>query len=149
MISETQKRYGDVVAINYRGCLRDGTVFDDHSSGEPLEVMLGAHELPLGVEGALLEMLVGEERILHLPPEQAFGPIDAEGIMRLPRFAVPNAHQLEAGMTISWHAPQAPKTQVLVRVVAVDATTVTLDFNHPLAGEEVEYWLKLVAVNKE
>jgi FKBP-type peptidyl-prolyl cis-trans isomerase 2 len=138
-------RYGSLITINYRGRLNDGTVFDDCSSGEPLRVVLGAGMLPPGVEAALHIMQKGEERTVRLLPEEAFGAIDGEGIMALPRFSVPRAHELEAGMMIEWLSPKAPKV-VNCLVVGVNEATITLDFNHPLAGEEVEYWLKLVDV---
>ncbi|MDR2107852.1 MAG: FKBP-type peptidyl-prolyl cis-trans isomerase [Coriobacteriales bacterium] len=131
------KRYGAVVSINYQGRLLDGTVFDDHMSDEPLPVMLGAKMVPLGIEQALHVMQSGEERTLRLLPEEAFGAIDGEGIITLPRFAVPNAHELESGMMIRWQSPKAPK-EVNCLVAEVNQATVTLDFNHPLAGQEVE-----------
>lgn len=139
------RRYGINVLINYQGRFPDGTIFDDRSKGEPLEVMLGTRSLPLGIEEALHEMEPGEERTLALTPDRAFGQIDAEGIMELPRFSVPQAHDLEAGMMIEWYSPKALKT-VHVMVAAITAATVTLDFNHPLAGEDVVYWVRLVDI---
>jgi FKBP-type peptidyl-prolyl cis-trans isomerase 2 len=138
-----KRRWGSVLAIYYRGRLSDGTVFDERCEGEALEVMLGAKMVPPGVEKVLREMQKGEERTVLLPPETAFGQIDGEGIIVVPRFAVPRDHELETGMMIEWRSPKAPKP-ALCCVAEITETTVTLDFNHPLAGAEVEYWLKLV-----
>jgi FKBP-type peptidyl-prolyl cis-trans isomerase 2 len=135
-----------MVAVNYLGRLGDGTVFDDCSQGSPLEVMLGTRMLPPGIERALHEMQKGEERILRLLPVDAFGAIDGDAIIVLPRFSVPMSHELEVGMMIKWQSPNAPKV-VNCLVAAITDATVTLDFNHPLAGEEVEYWLKLINIS--
>ncbi|MDR3052366.1 MAG: FKBP-type peptidyl-prolyl cis-trans isomerase [Coriobacteriales bacterium] len=139
------RRYGKRVLIHYRGSLSDGRVFDDNTQGEALEVMIGARCLPPGIEEALHEMAPGEERSLALSPDKAFGQIDAAGIMELPRYAVPRAHELRTGMRIEWHSPHAAQP-VNVLVAAINEATVTLDFNHPLAGESVVYWVRLVAV---
>lgn len=139
------KRYGLRVKINFRGSFPDGRIIDDHLDDEPYEVLLGAGMLPIGVEAALLEMEIGEERLLMLSPDQAFGEIDSEGIIKVPRYAVPRAHELEKGMTIEWSSQKAPKN-VLVRIVDIDECTVTMDYNHPLAGESLVYQLKLVDI---
>lgn len=149
MLTENHhKRYGTIVLINYQGRLSDGSVFDDHTTDEPLEVMLGARMLPLGIEEALHEMQAGEERTLTLSPAKAFGQVDAEGIMELPHYAVPRAHELKAGTMIDWYSPKAQRS-VNCLVAEVNEATVTLDFNHPLAGQEVEYWVKVVDILAE
>jgi FKBP-type peptidyl-prolyl cis-trans isomerase 2 len=107
--------------------------------------MLGVGMLPLGIEEALHIMQIGEERELLLTPDKAFGQIDAGGIIELPCYAVPRAHELEKGMMVEWQSTQAPK-DVMVLVADINETTVTLDFNHPLAGESVTYWVTLVDI---
>lgn len=129
----------------YRGMLEDGTVFDERISGDPMHVRLGAGLLPPGLDAALLEMVVGEEHTLELSPEDGFGSYDDDGVLQIPRYMIPDHQQLPIGGYISWFGEKKRNNApVSAKVVSADEFKVTLDLNHPLAGEVTRYWIKLV-----
>lgn len=132
--------------INYKGMFPDGTVFDDNEDGEPLEVLIGArHSVMEPLENTVRQMNIGEERIVEIPCELAYGKYDRDGVKRIQKYLVPNADRLEAGMSIQWTSTNSIEP-IHVRVVHVDDFVVELDFNHPLAGKDLVYWVKVVDI---
>ncbi|MGV8084185.1 MAG: peptidylprolyl isomerase [Coriobacteriia bacterium] len=129
--------------INYRGSFHDGTVFCDQSDGEPLEVVLGARQLPEALDRAIADMEAGEERSVEAG--KAYGEYDENAVQRkVPRFEIPQGDDLEEGMSLMWTSPANRGMPVPIRVVRADEFTVDLDFNHPLAGKDLVYWVKVV-----
>lgn len=131
------------VRINYKGSFADGTVFYDKADGDPIEVVVGGRSLPAALDRALAEMKAGEERTVAVP--KAYGEYRPEAIQtRVPRFKIPNGDRLEEGMELMWTSPANPLSPVPAKVIRADEFTVDLDFNHPLAGKDLLYWVKLV-----
>lgn len=130
--------------INYKGSLADGTVFDDNETGEPLEIIIGGHSVMEPLDEALRDMAVGEERIVEIPAAQGYGEYDPDGIQKVQTSAIPRGEDLKAGMMIRWAFPKSAGNAVPARVLAADEWVVELDFNHPLAGKDLVYWIKLV-----
>lgn len=133
------------VDLYYSGRLSDGTVFDERLSGSPLTVLLGSRQIPRGIEEAVLEMKDGEERTLVLPPEKAYGYRNEDAVIRIPLNYVPNSNQIEAGETIRWFSRKACNEPVYAKVVEKNYHDLVLDLNHPLAGQELTYYIKVVA----
>jgi len=129
--------------INYRGSLADGTVFDDNATGEPLEIILGGHSVMEPLDEALRDMTVGEERTIQIPAARAYGAYDPDGVQIVQTSAIPKGEELQAGMMIRWAFPKGAGNAVPARVLAADEWVVKLDFNHPLAGKDLVYWVKL------
>lgn len=133
---------GDKVVIHYVGSLASGEVFDNHKDGEPLEITIGIDPVLPGLEDALKTMEVGEERIVILPCEEAYGPHDPDGLIRYEREGFPDADSLVEGQIIEFFA-DGKGLCAYPRVVSCEGEHVILDFNHPLAGKELTYWIKL------
>lgn len=137
------------VSINYITKLEDGTVFDDHCAVEPLVVPLGARSVPRRIEEALFEMEIGEEREIPVPALEHFGPYKEEAVIQVPVALVPNAELLPVGEYIMWQGEVKKNLDpVMVKVVSVDDYRLTLDFNHPLAGKDTIFWVKVVGEGK-
>jgi FKBP-type peptidyl-prolyl cis-trans isomerase 2 len=131
------------IAFLYKGMLSDGSVFDD-ACGEPHEIVTGrAHVMPV-LERALLEMEVGEERSLEIAAADAYGAYDEGAVQRVPTYRIPGGDSLPVGGMISWTSPRNAKP-IPVRVRSIVNQVAELDFNHPLAGKDIIYWVKLVS----
>lgn len=145
MVIEEQQMNRRRVRINYVGKYADGTVFDDHRNGEPIEITIGGRSVPAALDRAIARMKVGEDRTVEVP--KAYGDHHPEAVQRrIPRQKIPNGEKLAQGMTVLWTSPANPLTPVPVTITRADEFTVDLDFNHPLAGKDLVYWVKLVEI---
>ena len=133
-----------VVRFLYKGSFPDGTVFDDGSDG-PHEIRIGRHQVMQVLEDALDEMSVEEERILKIAAEDAYGEYDPSAVQRVPTFKIPNGANMPAGETIAWQTPRN-LDPIPVKVLDIDDYVATLDFNHPLAGKDIVYWVKVIDI---
>lgn len=135
---------GDTVQVHYTGTLDDGTVFDSSTDGEPLEVTLGKEMLIPGFESALIGMEPGEKKTVTIAPQDAYGEHMPELVLTLPRADVPTHVKPEPGMMVQLAMTHGEEFEAVV--VDVDDESVTVDANHPLAGENLTFALELMAV---
>lgn len=135
---------GDKVAIHYKGTLNDGTLFDSSEGREPLEFEVGSGMVIKGFDEGVQGMQVGEKKSIHIAVEDAYGPASEEMIFNFDRADIPADIPLVVGETLNMHDGQRA-VPVIIREVT-DAY-VRLDANHPLAGQELNFELELVAVN--
>ena len=138
-------RIGKVAHVHYKGGAADGEAFDDHSFGDPERIVLGVGEIPKGMDDAFLSMEIGEERTVRIPCSLGFGERDPAGVKTYTRSFIRNGDRLKEGDVFAWSNPVSGMP-IPVTVVQADASMVTIDFNHPLAGKELVYWLQLVDV---
>jgi peptidylprolyl isomerase len=131
------------ISFLYRGSLTDGTVFDD-CNDEPHTVITGRAQVMPALEQALIEMSVGEERTLELAAKDAYGSYNEDAVQRVPTFKIPSGENIPEGETILWASPRSPKP-IPVRVRSIVNQVAELDFNHPLAGKDIVYWIKVTA----
>jgi len=137
-------KQGDTVRVHYTGRLEDGTVFDSSLEREPMELILGAGEVIPGFEQAVVGMSPGESKTFTVPAEQAFGPYREELVYEINRSLVPPDLHLEVGQQLALRQPQGPS--IRVTVTEISESTVTLDANHPLAGEDLTFDVQLVEI---
>ncbi len=139
-----QVKTGDTVRVHYHGRLENGDTFDKSEGKAPLEFKVGAGSVIKGFDNGVLDMTVGEKRTLNIPVEEAYGPKSDELIMEFPKTNIPADLNPEVGMELQMSNPQG---QVFpVRVAAVGAEFITLDANHPLAGEPLIFDIELVEI---
>ncbi|WP_102374265.1 FKBP-type peptidyl-prolyl cis-trans isomerase [Raoultibacter massiliensis] len=138
-------REGQRIRFLYKGSLPDGTVFDD-CLGIPHEIVIGRHQVMRALEATLSEMEPGEERTLELPCSEAYGEYNESAVQKVPTYKIPNGDNLPVGETIGWTSPRNIEP-IPVKVVSIENQVATLDFNHPLAGKDIAYWIKLVEVS--
>ncbi|HPF70372.1 MAG TPA: peptidylprolyl isomerase [Candidatus Krumholzibacteria bacterium] len=134
---------GKTVQVHYKGTLADGTVFDSSEGSEPLEFVTGEQSVIPGFEAAVVAMAVGETRTVTIPCDEAYGDILEDMIGLVPRESLPEDLEPEIGMMLEMHTENGV---LPVRIVEVADDTVTLDANHPLAGEDLTFELTLVAI---
>ncbi len=135
---------GKTVQVHYKGTLADGTVFDSSEGSEPLEFQTGVQSVIPGFEAAVVSMAVGETKIVTIASADAYGDSSEDMIGLVPRDSLPEDIAPEVGMMLEMHTQDG---SMPVRVIAVDDENVTLDANHPLAGEDLTFELTLVAVD--
>jgi peptidylprolyl isomerase len=135
---------GDTVKIHYTGTLDDGTQFDSSAGRDPLEFELGGGQVIPGFDTAVEGMAVGESKSVRIEPEQAYGPRHDQLMQQVPRDQLPDDLSPEVGMALQ---SQSPDGQVMVLMVAaVDEATITVDANHPLAGQVLNFDIELVEI---
>lgn len=135
-------QFGKCAHVHYRGGVVGEEPVDDRSTGEPVKIILGAGQVVPGIEDALSEMRAGEERVVRVEPEEAYGRHDPDGVQIYPRTLFPFGAELVEGSVFQWNNP-ASGQPIPVRVVEAFDDAVKVDFNHPFAGKTLEYWLKI------
>lgn len=143
-----QEYSGKIALVRYIGWTAGGDLIEDHSQGEPIEIVIGAGEVPLGVEEALYEMEIGETGKFDIPCEKAYGAHDPEGVQTYLRALVPGGDKVQEGDYLVWKHPVS-KADVPVRCTKATLDTITIDFNHLLAGVDLVYQFELVDVLDE
>lgn len=138
-------KQGDMVQVHYTGRLEDGTQFDTSRDGEPLEVLVGAHQVIPGFEEALVGMEMGEKKTVTIPCDMAYGPHEDALMLHVPRVNFPLDITPQVGQLLELTDPSGQESAVAV-VTYVGEDHVTLDANHPLAGEDLIFDLELISV---
>jgi peptidylprolyl isomerase len=135
---------GDTVRIHYTGTLDDGTQFDSSVGRDPIEFTLGTNRVIPGFEAGVREMEVGEQKRIHIPAQEAYGERNDALIEEVPLQHFPQEMELSVGMRLQAQNPDGENFTVMV--TALSETTATLDGNHPLAGEDLNFELELVEI---
>lgn len=140
----TAAKNGDQVSVHYKGTLDSGDVFDSSEGRAPLSFTLGQREVIAGFDDAVTGMAPGETRTVRIPPEDAYGSRDEALIHVVERTKMPDGIDLEVGQVL--RARDNEGGTMRLTVVELDDDNVTLDGNHPLAGEALTFEIKLVTI---
>lgn len=140
-----QAQSGNTVQVHYTGKLSDGTVFDSSRDREPLEFAIGEGQIIPGFEQAVIGMEPGESKTAEIPSDQAYGPHREEMVLEVDREQIPEDIEVEAGQQLQVQHPSGQMIPVVVTNVA--ESKVTLDANHPLAGQDLTFDIELVKVD--
>lgn len=132
------------VTMFYRLGLTNDEVLEDNFDDEPVKVELGQGEMAEGLELALLGLKEGDEQTIDIGPELAFGFPDETLYRAIPRSEFDPSFELEEGLIIEF-ATEAGET-LPGTIVEFDEEVVHIDLNHPLAGHDVRYTVKILSV---
>lgn len=132
------------VSIDYTLTNDDGEVIDSSSGGAPLAYLHGAGNIIPGLEKALEGKDVGDELSVSIEPEDAYGEFSAELISTLSRSMFEGVDQLEVGM--QFHASGPDGSMQIVTIRDLDGDDVTVDGNHPLAGQRLNFKVKVISI---
>jgi FKBP-type peptidyl-prolyl cis-trans isomerase SlpA len=144
MNNMTEIQAGSKVTMHFSLTLEDGTVAEDSFDSKPLEFTMGDGSLNEGLELGLYGMEAGEEETLTMTPEQTFGFHDPENIHDMPRSDFDVDMDLAEGMIIGFTTPAGDEVPGMIKEVS--EKSVLVDFNHPLAGHELVYRVRILAV---
>ena len=136
---------GNRVSVSYCGRLEDGTEFDSASDSEPISFVIGGEDIIAGFDEAVMGMKVGEQKKVTLSPEQAYGERNDGLVVTVKKEQLPKVITPEIGQQVK--ISQANGGDIIMMITEVAENTVTLDGNHPLAGKNLVFELKLVAID--
>jgi peptidylprolyl isomerase len=140
----TQAKSGDTIAVQYTGKLDDGTVFDSSVGKDPLQFTIGTGTVIPGFEDAVIGMDTGDSKTVTIPAEEAYGDRNPDLVMVFEREQIPPELPVEVGQQLQLHQDNGRAVPVVV--TDISASDVTLDANHPLAGEDLTFDIQLVAI---
>ena len=140
----TQAKSGDTVRIHYTGTLDDGTEFDSSAGRDPLEFALGGGQVIPGFDTAVDGMAVGENKTVTIPAEEAYGERHEQLVQEVPKSALPDEIDPAVGMQLQSRSPEGQVMNLVITDVAEE--TITLDGNHPLAGQSLTFAIELVDI---
>ncbi|WP_322521585.1 peptidylprolyl isomerase [Guyparkeria halophila] len=133
------------VTIHYEIRLPDDRVVDSSFDDEPLTVTLGSGAFEPRLEEALVGLPLGEYTRILLTPQYAFGQPDASNVHTMPRGRFPEDMNLEPQLVVEFDLPNGESVPGTVTALTEDA--VTVDFNHPLAGQNIQLIVKVLAID--
>lgn len=139
-----QVKSGDTVKVHYHGKLTDGTTFDSSDGREPLEFEVGSGNVIAGFDKGVTGMAVGEKKTINIPVDQAYGAKQDDLIMEFPIDKFPADMKPEVGMQLNMSNGAGQNFPVVI--AEVRESSVLLDANHPLAGEDLTFDLELVEI---
>jgi FKBP-type peptidyl-prolyl cis-trans isomerase 2 len=138
---------GNKIKVEYVGTLDDGTEFDNSKKhGQPLEFTVGEGKVIPGFEKSVKGMEVGQEKDFRIGSEDAYGQRNDELMQKIPRDKLPEVEGgIQKGMILMAQTPQGH--QIPATVISVDEEQATIDLNHPLAGKDLNFKIKIIEVN--
>ena len=135
---------GNTVSVHYTGTLNDGTQFDSSREREPLSFLVGDGQVIPGFESAVLGMQEGETKTVTILAENAYGPKNDQAVQVVERNRFPNGFEGNVGESVTGQTGEGQAFRATI--VSVEENTVTLDFNHPLAGQDLTIEVELVSI---
>lgn len=126
-----------VVSIHYTLTSKDGVELDSSKDREPLTYLHGTGSIIPGLEQALEGTEEGENVNVELEPDDAYGPVNEDLVQAVPKEAFEDVEKVEPGMQFQARGPDGSTQRITVVDVAEDS--VTVDGNHPLAGQTLNF----------
>jgi FKBP-type peptidyl-prolyl cis-trans isomerase 2 len=139
----------DTVSVSYTATLPSGEVIESVPENKPLMLTIGSGRILKAVEASLMGMEPGQTRTVHIQPEDAYGPYYKALVHEVDRSVFAGRIDPRPGMILSLAVDKdGVKQQVPATVLAAGNATVTVDYNHPLAGRVITYTIKVHAIGK-
>lgn len=137
---------GDKVKVHYRGTLTENGLEFDSSYGrnETLDFEVGSGQMISGFDNALIGMEKGEVKEITIPANEAYGESREEAIQSVPKTNFPPNFDGKVGSMVQGQNQMGQPIQALI--VEEQDDSYILDFNHPLAGKELNFSIELVDV---
>jgi len=145
--NRTVAKAGDTVGVFYTGKLDNGTEFDSNMNKTPLEFTLGSGQMISGFDEAVAGMAVGEEKTVILPVDKAYGPYQPDLVVTVNRSANLSVTNPYVGERLTVTNPSTGATST-VKITNVTPSTITVDANYDLAGQNLTFIIKLVTIGK-
>jgi peptidylprolyl isomerase len=137
---------GNSLKVHYIGTLNDGTEFDNsYNRGEPIEFQVGSGQLIKGFDEGVLGMSQGEKKTINIPAAEAYGEYDENANQMIGRKNFPEDFEFIIGGQVTGQNEMGMPIRATIKEVGDEG--ITLDFNHPLAGQELNFELEVVEIN--
>lgn len=134
-----------LVLMHYSIALTNGTEIESSFNDEPVEITMGNGDVTEGMELALYGLKEGDTQTLTLTEEQGFGIRDEDNIHDMPLSDFPEDLQPEVGLSYSFESPE--DGEIPGTVLSIKDNTAEIDFNHPLAGQQIVFTVDILGVN--
>jgi FKBP-type peptidyl-prolyl cis-trans isomerase 2 len=134
----------DTVKVHYTGTLVSGEIFDTSVERDPLQFTVGGGQMIKGFDEAVNGMTLNEKKKVTIPCAEAYGERNDQMIQQVPRTDLPEDMQPEPGQTLVATGPDGHEMHVLVTEVTEE--TISIDANHPLAGQDLIFEIELVEI---
>jgi FKBP-type peptidyl-prolyl cis-trans isomerase 2 len=135
---------GDVATIHFTGKREDGTVFETTKDGQPIQFEIGKRVVISGLEKAVVGMKPGESKTISVPPEEAFGERKDELIITVGKNELPK--NITPILGEKFQVKGSKGTPFDLTIIDVQGDKVTVDVNHPLAGETLILNIEMVKI---
>jgi FKBP-type peptidyl-prolyl cis-trans isomerase SlpA len=135
---------GSGVTMHFSLRLADGMLVESSFDNDPISFVLGDGTLDRGLELALLGLVAGDRQTLTLMPGQAFGMHDEAALQQVRKSQFPEGMSLEPGQIVGFSSEDGE--EVAGAIIEIGDDHVKVDFNHPLAGREIEFEVHILAV---
>ena len=135
---------GNHVKVNYIGTFADGSVFDKSAENTPLEFTVGGGEVLPHFEKEIVGMKLNEKKKFTLEAKNAYGEWNEKLIREIPRAALNEAFEPEKGILIKLQDKQGQS--LTGKIVELSEKTISIDFNHPLAGKDLTFGIEVVGI---
>lgn len=145
MMSERAKK-GDTIHVHYVGRFENGEVFDSSVGGEPLEFEIGAGHVIEGFDEGVREMSVGGKKQLVIEADKAYGERNDALVQQVSRASINLDAEPQVGMSLVMQLPDG--NQIPITITEVTPDTITLDANHPLAGNKLIFDIELIDIRR-
>ncbi|MBN2155846.1 MAG: FKBP-type peptidyl-prolyl cis-trans isomerase [Candidatus Lokiarchaeota archaeon] len=141
-------KLGDTVTVHYRGTLDNGDKFADSEEQGPIEFVVGDHLVIF--ENAVIGKEIGEDFTIMISAEDAYGEYDEENQQEFEKAEL-DLDKYEVGMQLAFQQgcdEEDPEEcdqihEIVGEIVEVKKDSVIIDFNHPLAGQNLNFWIKI------
>ena len=134
-----------LVLLNYSIALTDGTVIGSNFDDDALQIAMSSGDITEGMELAIFGLEEGDSQTLTLTAEQGFGVRDEENIHDMPLSDFPEDIPPEIGLSYSFESPEGD--EIPGTVTSLKNDSVEIDFNHPLAGQEIVFRVEILGIN--
>jgi len=135
---------GDKVKVHFTGKLENGKIFDNSKGSKPLEFTIGAGEMMLGFEKEIIGMTNGDIKTFTVLPEEAYGSRREELVATVEKSHFPSDITPTIGQSLQISLPEGEILDIVI--TRIDGDIVTIDANHPLAGESLLFEVTLVEI---
>lgn len=133
------------VTLHFTIKLKDGSVADStHNMGKPAKFIIGDGSLSENFESCLIGLSVNENKAIELKAEDAFGMPNPDNIHHMDRVKFVGDSEVEVGTIMAFSGPDGMEIPGIITDIAGDS--VTVDFNHPLAGQDVTFEVEILEV---
>jgi FKBP-type peptidyl-prolyl cis-trans isomerase SlpA len=136
---------GTEVTLHFSLELDDGSLIDSNFDGEPVTFVVGDGNMLPGFEEALFGLRAGDEKWFLISPEKGFGKYNPQNLQEFPRSEFPAELELVEGLVLSFADAQQNELPGVIQ--EFDQAKVMVDFNHPLAGRDIEFSVRIIDVN--
>ncbi len=139
-----QAKQGDTVRVHYEGRLTNGKVFDSSDGGDPLEFLVGSGQVIAGFDQGVRGMGVGDKKTIEIEADDAYGQRSDALKNTVPRDSINLDVEPQPGSNLVLQLPDG--NEIPIAITEVTDESITLDANHPLAGEKLIFDIEMVEI---